>query len=193
MKQFGSLTSIQPNRTRFLSKGDTSFKTEKLKTISFSPQEQTPYKSASKNPKYFAQLQKLLFFQMLKIMIFSVAEEKTISQGCFRVRLLGDVFSACTIQAGGNNPTKRAHTGTKEIRDVASLDGNPWAVQVPSLPPQPGEGFQCSSGVTQQFLFSLFGKSCCQLLPRLIRLPLPGTPQIQIHPLAAMQPYFKDH
>lgn len=85
------------------------------------------------------------------MMIFSVSEEKTIPQGCFCARLLGDVFSACTIQAGGNKPTKRAHTCTKEIRDAASLDGNPWPVQVPSLPPQCGEGLQHSSGVTQKF------------------------------------------
>lgn len=92
---------------------------------------------------------------MLKIMIFSVSEEKTVSQGCFWARLLGDVFSACAIQAGRNNPTKRAHTCTKEIRDAASLDGNPWAVQVPLPPPQRGQGLQSSSGVIQKVLFGL--------------------------------------
>lgn len=93
---------------------------------------------------------------MVKIMIFSISEEKTISQGCFWARLLGDVFSACAIQAGGNNPTKRAHTCTKEIKDAASRDGNPWAARVPSPPPQCGEVLQHSSGVTQKsFVWSV--------------------------------------
>lgn len=48
---------------------------------------------------------------MLKIMIFSVSEEKTISQGCFWARLVGDVFSACTIQAGGNKKSPHMHKG----------------------------------------------------------------------------------
>lgn len=55
------------------------------------------------------------------------------------------------FELGGNHPTKGAHTCTKEIKDAASLDGNPWVVQVPSPPPQNGEGLQGFSGVTQKF------------------------------------------
>lgn len=60
-----------------------------------------------KNSKYLTQLEKLLFLQMLKMKIFSVSKEKTISQGCFWVTLLGDVFSACTIRARGKPSNKR--------------------------------------------------------------------------------------
>lgn len=37
--------------------------------------------------------------------------------------LISDIF---TIQAGETTATKRAHTCTKEIKDAAPLDGNPW-------------------------------------------------------------------
>lgn len=60
--------------------------------------------------------------------------------------------------------TKRAHTCTKEIKDAASLDGNPWAVQVPSPPPE-CEGLQRSSGVTQKFLL------CSVLWEKLLLAP----------------------